>query len=211
MRKVDRTLALVLILILILIITVLYLTLQLTVKPEDAQSIATPSVPKFSLQIAENPYYVTPITSFDPNTGQNVTIQSGYQCENRTIDVLIENQPFAPYEGPNGHLVFLAYNISVKAHSSDIWSYYPNSDLKLPLIGRSSTTVVIFGYENNARDSYTYPFNITNNDQVDFRVEAEIGYNNATLIPGTGFAGGYSFVGKDSGWSNTQIITIPTS
>jgi hypothetical protein len=185
------------------------------VKPTSAQT--KPSIPEFALKFVDNSYYVypTPIVEIDPYTGkQTVTTYPSYQIQNRTIEVTIRNQQFTPYSDENQHMINLFYYFSFKGHFEDTWSYYPrnffskDSD-EIPTIPQSTSdyTVVLF-------NDYTFPFKTPAEGQMDFRVQAQIGYYNVSMSiipePGAPFTV-YNFVGQVSGWSNTQGITIPAS
>ncbi len=87
-------------LLLTLIIALSCLTV-LIVKPANAQSIPTPSVPKFTVKL----------TSF-PNT------------QNYSIQISIDSQPYA--YSYNGSLYQEYFNIRVKEHSAQNWTeFYP--------------------------------------------------------------------------------------
>ena len=103
------------------------------VETASAQSIPKPSVPEFTLTFVDHPYDVPPKYSTDPYTGKNVTTQDGYRAQNRSIEVIIINQPFTPYEDSNGNQIYLFYNVSIKGHYENNWRYFPEYLRKLPL------------------------------------------------------------------------------
>ena len=61
-----------------------------------SSAITKPSVPEFTVKFVDASYNVPTTSSIDPFTGQNVT-NEGYHVENRTIELIIKNQPFASY------------------------------------------------------------------------------------------------------------------
>jgi len=164
-----------------------------------AQSIAKPSVPEFTLKFVAHPYDVPPTYGIDPYTGKNVTITEGYHVLNKTIEVTIKNQPSNPYS--------LYYNVSMKGHYENDWTYIPNGDKCYPASNSDYTVISISEY-------YSRPAGVekvTDPIQIDFRVEALIGYY--TRIYGEYiFLIGQTyhdvFTGETSSWSNTQTLTL---
>jgi hypothetical protein len=161
-----------------------------------AQSIPKPSLPEFTLYLVNHYYDVPATTVTDPYSG-NKTTYPGFRVNNITIDITIKNQPFTPYkiEDPEygTQTVQLTYDIQVKGHFEDSWgSIYSTPELLRP--SNSEYTVTYYSLANNYHEG-----------QMDFQVEALIGYFHR--IPG--FFSGYVFNGTESGWSNTQTITIP--
>jgi hypothetical protein len=173
-----------------------------------------PSVPEFTVKLVEHPYDVPPSYSIDPYTGENVTNQ-GYHVYNRTIEVSIKNQPFTPYTDVNGHSISLYYNVSMKGHYGNTWNYYLHNRYQdyLPASG-SSYTVVSFTLGASFREGYFvlggFPSDIPAGGEVDFRVEALAGFY-SYYRENWWFMDVYqvNFNGVESGWSNTQTITIP--
>jgi hypothetical protein len=157
-------------------------------------SASTPSVPEFTVKFVDHSYVVPTSTSIDPYTGQQI-VHPNYTVENKTIDIIIKNQPFAP---PN-NLTNLYYNVRVKGHFGENWTelYSISNNTPqntLPMQSASENTVI------------STPQDYPAGGQVDFQVEAVI----ATAHPlyGTNF-GYWSY--ETSGWSNTQTITIGES
>jgi hypothetical protein len=117
---------------------------------------------------------------------------------------------------------FLYYNVRVKGHYAENWTtlYSPavvplnpsNSDytvLSFPLT--LSPPLLEQGYSlefyETTIDSYSAVLNgLPANSQIDFQVEAMMGYLSRT----TEFAS-WHFTGEESDWSNTQTITIGTN
>ena len=197
--------------IVLLIILIFILSGLFVVKPSFAQT-TKPAVPEFTLKFVEYPYDVAPTTTIDPYTGNTTTTQAGYHVENSSIQLIIKNQPFSPYKGSNDNYVLFSYNISIKGHYSNDWKYYPDAYWKIPLVAsKSDYTVISFGLTYNESDPYTYRWDVPDGGQVDFCVEALIGYYNETValypIPGGEFHF-FNFIGESSGWSDIQTLNI---
>lgn len=234
MGRIGKTFAL----ILTVTIVISCLTL-LTVNPANAESIPKPSVPEFTLKYVDKSYNVPPTYGIDPYTGKNVMTQAGYYVKNASIEVIIKNQPFTAYHNENGSLVYLFYDIEAKGHfenwnpSSDA-SYWLKQNLSeeypLSFIGFSSSQYTVetygLGGDNATVPTYYGGYDYTLNNisvggQVDFRVQAIIGYStryNDTFVPGVPVGDPtdpnprhYVFTGEISDWSQTQTITLPAS
>lgn len=161
-------------------------------------SLPTPSVPEFTIELADHSYDIPTTYSTDPYTGENVT-HPGYHADNKTIDITIKNQPFvAPINLTNLYYdINLYYNIRVKGHFEENWTdlYHISNNTpqnSLPRQSASENTVI------------SIPQDYPAGDQVDFQVEAVI----ATAHPFISSSFGY-WSWETSGWSNTQTITIP--
>ena len=174
-----------------------------------AQSIPKPSVPEFTIKIVSAPYDVAPsnTTTIDPYTGEEtVTIQPGYHVENKTTQIWIKNQPFAPYQiyiNDVDWTINLFYNIRMKGHFSQDWFYYHYHN------GSS---------DGNLRQFYDFEYTIVPIDsylpsegQIDIQIEALIGYEHGVITAG-GIPGTPRIItGESSGWSETQTLTIAES
>lgn len=183
-----------------------------------ASSIPKPAVPEFTLEVIEHPYDVPPTTTIDPYTGNTTITRFGYHEENRSIEVTIKNPPFSPYTDVDGNNVGLFYNITVKGHYENTWDYCFNNPYRGLLNASDSDYTIISMTIGNHLEvpSGGYPLEgVDTGDQVDFQVQAQIGYYNITYtgmwapVPGGDFY--YVFTGESSGWSETQTITIPAS
>lgn len=231
----------------LVLILVLALSSLIMVESASAQSIPKPSIPEFTLKYVDSSYDVPPTYGIDPYTGKTVLTQAGYHIQNNSVELIIKNQPYQSYRNENGSLVWLYYVVAVKGHfekwtyenwaSQTIYSktydsypngYIPSSD--------SEYTVVTYGLggDNGTDTAYEYrsptyntPFyygyydytlgNISVGGQVDFRVQAIIGYStriNETfsgppigLDPGESYHY-YIFTGQTSDSSNSQTVTI---
>jgi hypothetical protein len=198
----------------VLIHLLLFLTLlaPFAINSVFAQS-TKPRIPDFTLNIVEHPYDVAPITTKNPYTGETTITQEGYRATYRTIELCIKNQPFTPYETSNGNYINLCYNVSIKGHYDNNWKYCPDM-WKTPLIAsQGDYTIISFGGYVEENDRYSYSVYIPESGQLDFRVEALIGYYTKTEGFQSTIASPYyihTFSGKTSGWSNIQTITVPS-
>lgn len=187
----------------LLVILILTVSSVMMVRPV-CSAITKPSIPEFTVNLVDHSYDIPTTYSTDPYTGETVT-HPGHRVENKSIEVRIKNQPFASYLDENGSLVGLFYNIRVKGHFED-WTGEPNSE---NYVYRSDSEYTVKSYtlgENGLE--------ITLGGQVDFQVEALIGYYTRVYgtpvpgIPGSGTSYYDVFTGETSGWSNTQTITV---
>jgi len=171
-------------------------------------SIPKPSVPEFTVKIVSYPYDVPPTTTttVDPYTGkETVTTQPGYRVENKSIELIIKNQPFTPHTDAEGHIINLYYNVRVKGHFEDCWRELYSIDEMMreergahkqgPVQSSSGYTVISC--------SADYP----DDGQVDFQVQALAGYY-TEWWPALGGPGKWNFTGQLSEWSNTQTIRM---
>jgi hypothetical protein len=206
MDRISKTFALFLILVIVM---------SCTVKSTNAQTIPKPSVPEFTVKYMDNSYDVPPKYGIDQYTGQNITIQTGYHIDNRSVEFTIKNQMFSPYNDSNGNSIKLFYDFRWKGSYGDVWTYYP-----LDSNGRS-----VFHYGTFYNPEYPTRYVASNSDytvlnldssllgsgyeqrppdgvQVNFQVQALIGYFDFTEN------GYFILIGQSSDWSNTQIVTI---
>lgn len=175
----------------------------------ESASIHKPSVPEFTVDLVDTSYDVPTTYSTDPYTGKQVT-HEGYHVARRTIEVKIKNQPFTPFADSDGREIKFHYNIRIKGHYEEWGSefdvvYKPE---EMPTQSNSEYTVISYNSEG------TYSFNlapaprmleVSPNGEVDFQVKALVGHaseGNVLYFPSV-------FTGKESGWSNTQTLTIP--
>jgi len=185
------------------------------VKPAFAQ-IPKPSVPEFTVKFIDASHFTLTTYSIDPYTDQNVTHPS-YYVANKTITVSIKNQPFvSTYDSSGGFNTSLLYNIRIKGHYVENWT---NLYLVDDLPAKSNSDYTVFSYvseQPNCENTYILGDIMTDfqmGAQVDFQVKAMSGIvhrvfnpnatNQLEMYP-------YEFTGEESGWSNTQTITINT-
>ncbi len=178
----------------------------LIVTPANAQSIPTPSMPQFSVRYADNSYNVPTHTTITDQYGNSRVVQ-GY-VENKTFEFSITNQAFTPYTIPynssdpynTGQTVNLMYNIRMKTHSSNDWQYITH--LSDGYLIQSTGNFTVANYELDP----LFPSGIPYNSQIDFQIQALIGYIHRYPILNS-----WTFNGTESDWSPTQTITITSS
>jgi hypothetical protein len=178
------------------------------VKPAQS-AITKPSVPQFTVKLVAHPYDVPPTatTTIDQYTGKEiVTTTPGYHVENKSIEITINNQPFAPYADAEGHHINLYYNVRFKGHFGQDWEeLYPYEPIRNGEFGT---------YHQNPPQSssgYTvisFPAEYPDGALVDFQVQTLEGFY-TEWWPFTGVSGmAWQFTGESSDWSNTQTLTI---
>ncbi len=160
----------------------------LIIQLASAQSNTDLYIPQFTVRIVAHPYDVPPSQSIDPYTGE-VTNQNGYHVENATIEMKIKNQP--------SNNPYLYYGIGRKGHFEQTW--VRNTDEHSPKPTNSDYTILSF------------PIIYAPQSKVDYQVETFIGLN--VYHPPTGGtpigSGWYFTIQQESGWSDTQTLTIP--
>jgi hypothetical protein len=181
----------------------------LSVETANAQSIPKPSVPEFTAKLADHSYTVPPIPpttptyTIDPYSGKQVVQKQGspgipsYFVKNITIDLTIVNQPYPSMI--NGNASFVFFNVRLKGHFGKDWTelfpYYSNS----PVQSNTQYTVI------------SLPANYRVGDQIDFQVQAAIGYKIVTYIghpPMDVYTESVDFQHSSSNWSPTQTFTM---
>jgi hypothetical protein len=171
-----------------------------------ATTIQKPSVPEFTLMLVAHPYDVpsTTTTKIDQYTGEETVITTpGYHIENKSIEVVIENQPFTPYTDEEDNEINLYYDVQIKGHFGDDWksvgsiSAYPEGPQSNSQLDSEHTIISI--------ETDNYPSEAV----LDFRVQALIGYyapygRNAVIF-------GFEFFGQKSTWSDIQTFSFVES
>lgn len=208
----------------LLLLVVFSLPRLITVQAFVVDSITKPSVPEFTLRIVSYPYDVPlkTTTTIDEYTGkETTTIQPGYHVENKSIEIVIKNQPFTPYnltkytyyhrdfekngsiDGPytvdSYKTINFYFNVQVKGHYGENWKSvgerYAGFEGPKPNVETDSQyTIVSIGED--------YP----ESTLLDFRVRARIGYYHA-FGPGLAILG-YDFYGQESDWSIIQTLDL---
>jgi hypothetical protein len=193
----------------VLIIVLLAASSLIMAKPAFAQTsapipIPTPSVPEFTLKLVGPSYIVNTTYSLDQHTGK-IVAQIGYTNEYSSIEVTVKNQPFTPYTSNDyGNIVSLMYNVRIKPHNEDNWVEVYNPDNGYPIQSNSDYTIISISIEGEM-DS---PLTAIAGTRSDIQVEALIGYVHRVVI---GFGAPWVFNGTESGWSNTQTLSIPAN
>jgi hypothetical protein len=187
--------------------------------PNYSDYIPTPTVPEFTLSFVQSSYSKM---GTDPGTG--IT----YQVNNNTIEVIIRNQPFSPYNYSwtyrdttvNRGSTSLGYDVQAKEHYSQNWTEvyvsgsYPtqSNSSDYTVLSLPQGPSVVYGSPGLEIITPIYPSGnqIPSGSQLDFRVRAVIGgwfppvLNSYIDFP-------LNFISKNSSWSNPQTITIPAS
>ncbi len=157
-----------------------------TSSPSPTHSpIPSPSVPEFTIDIGDS----------------------------KAIVLTITNQPFVPYFDANiGNYIKLYYDVRVKFHSDQNWTnlYYIED---VPTQSNSTFKVLSYVLSDENGSSYFLGdklWEVPTGSQLDFQVEAMVGYIHRLPIINATVAYPYVFTGEASGWSKTQTLTIGT-
>ena len=173
-----------------------------------------PQIPTFTLNLADHSFDVLPTYAINSYTGENETVQPGYHVEKKLIEVNIENQySYSQYATINSSQVKVYYDIRYKGHFDNNWLESSSISNLVPSDGNYTT--IDFGYGNNNPGGFLiWAGYIPPNGQVDFQVQAFLGYYKTTTVQ-TGNPGCWrnettSVFEKTglSGWSVTQTIMV---
>ena len=143
-----------------------------------------------------------------------ITKQSEH-VDNRTIEIKIKNQPFTPFTDQNGNNINLLYNVRYKGSFGQDWSSMFGE--RSEWAGGAVDPYGTYGYptQDSSSQYTTISFSLYWNmieGQMDIQVEALVGYTNRTVDPARAHILWsvylYTFYGEESGWSNTQTVTI---
>jgi hypothetical protein len=201
----------------IALLTLLMLLLPSLLILPFCSATTKPSVPEFTVNLTDSSYETQPTSSVNPYTGQTVTTPSQH-VEARTIEVKIKYTPFTPYEIENNSMSYtlsLQYNIRWKGHFETEWH-----ELYIPINGYAVGEKVGDNYVVSYQGNYYPEEGLTVNSdhfratfppdsQVDFQVQALIGYIHHVIVPGP--FSGEVFEGEKSNWSITQTLKIGAS
>ena len=196
------------------LVAILALSSLIILESTSAQTITKPSVPEFTVKYIDRSYDTQPTYGLDQYTGKTVITKQSEHVDNRTIEIEIKNQPFTPFTDQYGNSINLLYNVQYKGSFGENWTSMfgeiaewwggidPYGTYGFPTQDSSSQSTTI---------SYSLPWNIVDG-QMDIQVEALKGYTNRTIDPGRAHINWavyeYTFYGEESGWSNTQSVTI---
>jgi hypothetical protein len=210
----------------LLISTLIFLLIASNLLMIESAS-AKPAVPEFSIKVIDNSYYMpatTPVYRADPYTGERILIEEGhegYPVQNGTIDLTIHTQRFTSYYNSADHLIRLYFRIAYKGHFETSWNYYlPYSgyygnDSQYLQASADGTSRVQFGFGHFSFVTGEYRSiaippsfgEIKDGGQIDFKVEAFIGYSNKSeYVTAWGLKSYDAYIGESSGWSPTQTI-----
>jgi hypothetical protein len=193
----------------IILAAILSVSSLIIVESAYAQTFPKPSVPEFTVRIADYSYVIpatTPTYTINPYTGEQEQATSGsagYHVENKSIEITIKNQPFTKYQ-IGDKWVLLYYNVSYKGYYGQDWSYYPYNTY----YDRFSRSAYCIPWSDSEYTTISFP--IPQEGKIDIRVKAQIGYYTETqlnvALPGGPFTTA-SFTGESSDWSSTQTLT----
>ncbi|MGE5555932.1 MAG: hypothetical protein ACM3UY_06705 [Methanocella sp.] len=194
----------------LMLIAILALSNLMIIKPVNSE-ITKPSIPEFTVKLADNSYDIPTTYSIDPYTGVNVT-HPGHRVVNRTVELVIKNQPFVSTNIDGWNISFY-YNVRIKGHYSEDWlTLYTPTVTPYYAQQNSENTVVSFQISNSNSYLSVGPLSgLPLNAQIDFQVQALIGYvhrvkNASATNPLEMFP--WVFEGETSAWSSTQTISI---
>jgi hypothetical protein len=177
---------------------------------ETSMPIPKPSTPEFTLKFVNNSYDIPPKYKVDEFSGQEVLVQAGQHFENKSIQIIIKNQPFTSLI-TNGHEIDLYYNASWKGHYGDEWRY---SEFNYRSSGSDYSVITIMPnvqYLGFIDNQPSWIGDVSQGD-FDFQVQAFIGYWTQavdTRVPMFGATYYEVWTGQISDWSSIQTITIP--
>jgi hypothetical protein len=186
----------------------------LWIESASAQAIPKPSVPEFTAKYIDRSYDTTATYSTNPFTGKNEVTQEANHIQDKTLELTIKNPAFTPYVDAENHSINLYYSIRVKGHFDGSWfspddGYYgPDIHYVGADLGSESTTF-LYGIVGNNGTALRC-FDIPEGGQVDFQVQAFVGYNTRFSDGMTVFGEvhHYVFTGESSEWSKTQTVTL---
>ncbi|MCL2291775.1 MAG: hypothetical protein FWC30_01715 [Candidatus Bathyarchaeota archaeon] len=184
----------------------------LVVPPATAQTGYKPSTPQFTVKLIDNSYDIPPSTTMvtDPYTGkESIDNNPGNHVNDRTIEVTIKNQPFASYEKENAWTPpKLYYKIQFKGHFEEKWNTFPWLDQEDKVVS-SDSEYTVASSQSGITGIICMINQFETGSQLDFRVQAVIGYNKAITALDHALPVGTEFiVDASSNLSNTQTITI---
>jgi hypothetical protein len=174
--------------------------------------IPKPSVPQFTVKLIDSSYDIPASTSIDPYTGQTIT-QPSKHFEARTIEIRIKNEAFTLFEvklGTSNWTASLMYDVQWKGHYEKEWHSLASdgylggdSDGSETVVTRQGEYSSTEGLKMDAQGMYA---TFTPNSQLDFQVQAKIGFIHRVVSPIPG--GGWTFTGQTSDWSNIQTLNL---
>ena len=216
MKSVRKSLAL------IIIFSIAITTISLlTIKPANAQTLSKPSIPQFTLAFDKHSSDRQATYATDPYTGQQRELEPAKHYEWETINVTITNQPFILQKNSlNASTETLFYNVRTKGHFDRVWSEFAPEDYFTQDCSGQYTVITFFvGVNGPDGDVGQGPtelaqMSLDTGGQVDFQIEALLGYvqfEGQSLTQTFGVQNNYSFNGTESGWSNTQTISVPAN
>lgn len=188
------------------------------VKPASAQSTSTPwwdlitppAVPAFTVQPVSPPTVVNTTYSLDSGTGL-IVAKTGFTNEYSAVNITIKNQHVSL---PTNTQFY--YNVQLKIHnSSGNWTAFWTAYSGYPTQSNSEYTVLSIPTGSSgiigSTLAYYLSINFTHSVEIDFQVQALIGYIGPAGTNDFEGAYGAEFYGVTSAWSNTQTATLPAN
>lgn len=194
-------------------VVILAVSILFVVKPSDAQTpvpsyipeptYPTPSIPEFTVQLI-GPPFTKPTTYILNDSNGQIEAQIGYTNDYSSVKITVKNQPFNSFDSGFNGPVSLMYNIRIKNHqTSDGWTEvyraydgYPSQNSGSP------STELSFAIEGQMG------LGSISGSQIDIQVQAMIGTVHRMIVGGWA---PWFLDGQVSGWSNTQMISIPAN
>ncbi len=170
---------------------------------------SAPSVPEFTVKLVDRSYDVptTTTNTIDQYTGkETITTQQGYHVQKRIIEITIKNQPFTSQHfsgfGSMSEDSEFFLNIRAKGHYINDWS------TPSPIAG-NSLDVTHFMQDNSEYTVVECYANYPENAEVDFQVQATIGYYKIVFSGENTMPTGKAFtVLGQSEWSAIQTLKM---
>ena len=146
-----------------------------------------------------------------------------HSVQNGTIDLTIYTQKLDDYS-VQGNFVSLYFRVAYKGHFESSWNYFlPDygfygNDSQYLQASKDGINKVQFGFGHFPFDSGEYKSiyippsfgEIKDGGQIDFKVEAFIGYTSASkYVTPVGLETYYVYIGESSGWSEVQTVSVP--
>jgi len=195
------------------LVVILVLCSIIMVESASGQTIPKPSVPEFTITLADHSYDVAPVTTSTINPYNNQTTTTtipGYHVQKTTIDLTIKNQPYP--SSIDGNKSYLLYNVRLKGHYITEWTYaYGDAINSYGVQSDSDYTVLSFPTSYSISTHYgTNTEYLKTGDLIDFQVVAILAYGyNYSLSSGFPvYSYDYNSVAA-SDWSPTQTFTMP--
>jgi hypothetical protein len=178
-----------------------------------AQLISKPSIPDFTIKYVDHSYNTATTYKTDPYNGQQVVDQYSQYVENRTIEITIRNQPFTPYNDSDGHEVNLFFDVRHKGSYAEDWvNMFGGMTQSIWYDFQSPYAKYGYAVEDYSSQTTTVLYQLVGaplNGRVDIEVQALEGYTIASYDGHIMFSVvSYSFIGQESGWSNSQTVTF---
>ena len=199
----------------ILLVAILALSSLLVIGSSSAQSIPKPSIPEFTATYVDHSYDVPPTYGTDQYTGKTIVTKDGEHIDNRTVEITIKNQPFTSFNDSDGNMIDCFYDVRYKGSYKETWTtMFANQTLVSGIEAVNPYSKYGYAIQDYSSQYTTVIYKLSGqvptNGQMDFQVESLEGYTLETYYDAHIYFTyyGFSFYGQESGWSNTQTVTI---